>query len=435
MAEFTILKEDIRGRIVQPSDVHKYDLEIKKLWNACLHIKRPIALVQPREKDDVAKTVKFCVDNKLDICVCCGGTTEVAVQDNAVLIDLSLMCDVIVDVDNMTAVVEGGALVADVDQTLHKHGLVTPLGSFSKLGVAGMTLRGGFGFLTKCYGVTSDSVLEYELVTASGEVIKVNAEENQDLFWGMKGFGTKYGIVTSMKFKVYRMPDLIVGGTLYYPLSRAKEVVKTLLDYYERRNDNCLSFHAKCFVLPIGPEVLIKLHYNGSVTTGGEIVQDIEDLTHPIKNTCRPIAHCDFQSQGDEMLPSGKYCCAAPGACLSELKDEVVDLLIDGIQNVPDQKRSFTGTYVSIFALAAKSNKNLADGTSSYPFPGTLRFFLGMNGATDKEKNVDALKQWMKEVFSGIHNYGLPPFGGKPEEPEKRLKQLKLRYDPQNIFH
>ncbi|XP_031567546.1 FAD-linked oxidoreductase DDB_G0289697-like [Actinia tenebrosa] len=435
MADFSFLKKSIQGKIVEPSDGKKYDNEIKKVWNACLYDKRPLAFVKVKGKDDVAKTVKFCVRKQLDLCVSCGGTSDFVIADDAVIIDLSMMKRIKIDKTKKTAKVEGGVIVSDVDEALQERGFILPLGSFSKLGVAGMTLMGGLGFTTRSYGITSDNVLEYELVTANGNVIKVSDKDNENLFWGMKGSGFNFGVVTSIAFQVFEMPSLIVGGIMYYQISRAKEVIHAFRRYYAELNDNKLCLYMLLHMKPTGPELLIRLHYNGALRKGGEIVQDLQDLTRPYKNTCHPIPHCEFQKQGDLLLPRGRFQQGSVGHFLPELKDEVVDNLIDGIHKVPGDFNSYTDTIIYITTTGGKANEVELE-TSSFPFRGNACYWIGMNGTTNDANNMDALEQWVSSVQDINAPYGIAPYsGGDAEQALEKLKQLKQQYDPENLFH
>ncbi|XP_028513724.1 FAD-linked oxidoreductase DDB_G0289697 isoform X2 [Exaiptasia diaphana] len=433
---FSDLEQDIKGKIVTASDEFAYENEVNKSWNAVNRNRRPLAFVKVKGKEDVKKIVRFCAKHELEVCVYNGGTSAFCMKDEAVVIDLSTMCNVQVDAENKTAIIEGGAKVADVNEALGRHDFVIPLGSFSQLGVAGMTLNtGGQGFLSKRFGMTCDNVLEFDLVLASGELIKVSADEHPELFWGMKGHGSSFGIVTSMKFQLNVMSSQVVAGSMYFPFSRAKDVVKMSRDYSVEADDNCLSFYMLIHIGPTGPEMIVRVHYSGTLRRGGEIVQDLVDLTHPYKFSCGPVNHCDFQKQGDLLLPSGRFNYNVPGHILSELKDVIIDNIFSCVEDIGTD-HFLAGTIVYMAENFGGKDCEVGYEESSFPFRNNARYWIGINASTKKEENFEAVKDWGNHFQDINSEYGIPPFdGGDAEQIMDKLKRLKQQYDPNNMFH
>src|SRR5215469_12339963 len=193
------LKSKIKGQIVQPTD-SSYD-QVRQIWNAMID-RRPALIVRCAEAGDVPPAIAFARDNRLEVSIRGAGHNIAgnALCDNGLMIDFSTMRNVRVDVAKKRAYVEPGAILADFDEAVQSHGLATPLGINSTTGVAGLTLGGGFGWLTRKYGMTVDNLVSAELVTADGQTIRASEKENVDLFWAIRGGGGNFGVVTQFEF-------------------------------------------------------------------------------------------------------------------------------------------------------------------------------------------------------------------------------------------
>ena len=224
------LKSKIRGQIVPPTD-SSYD-QVRQIWNAMID-RRPALIVRCAEAGDVPPAIAFARDNRLEVSIRGAGHNIAgnALCDNGLMIDFSTMRNVRVDVAKKRAYVEPGAILADFDEAAQSHGLATPLGINSTTGVAGLTLGGGFGWLTRKYGMTVDNLVSVEVVTANGKRIRASENENADLFWALRGGGGNFGVATQFEFKLHEVGPEILAGLIVFPFDQAKQVLRQYREF------------------------------------------------------------------------------------------------------------------------------------------------------------------------------------------------------------
>ncbi len=214
----------LQGELLTP-DQPAYE-EARQIWNAMIE-RRPAAILRCSGVDDIAHAVNFARTHNLLTSVRGGGHNIAgsALCEQGLMIDLSQMKSVQIDPDQRTAQVEPGATLADFDREAQKHGLATPLGINSTTGVAGLTLGGGFGWLTRKYGVTVDNLIGAELITANGQRVRASEQENADLFWGIRGGGGNFGIVTRFEFRLHPVGPEVTAGLVVFPFDQASAVL------------------------------------------------------------------------------------------------------------------------------------------------------------------------------------------------------------------
>src|SRR6266545_8369515 len=230
------LKNSLRGEILLPGD-GAYE-SARKIWNAMVD-KRPELIARCATTSDVVHAVNFARDNGLLLTVR-GGEHNIAgnaVCDDGIVIDLSQMKAASVDADKRRVTIEGGATLADLDAATQAHGLATPVGINSTTGVAGLTLGGGFGWISRKYGLTIDNLLSAEMVTAAGERVTATASQNPDLFWAIRGGGGNFGIVTSFEFRLHAIGTEVLSGLIVHPLSAARDVLRFYRDFSSKAPD------------------------------------------------------------------------------------------------------------------------------------------------------------------------------------------------------
>ncbi|MDQ2965797.1 MAG: FAD-dependent oxidoreductase, partial [Chloroflexota bacterium] len=213
------LRKTFDGELIGPAD-SAYDTA-RRAWNGMID-RHPALIVQPRGAADVAAAVRFGRKHALELSVKCGGhgTSGQSVTDGGLVVDLALMRGVRVDPSARRAWVQGGCLLRDVDREAQIHGLATTGGVVSHTGVGGLTLGGGYGYLGRRFGLACDNVRSAEVVTATGEVLVASADENQDLYWGIRGGGGNFGVVTSFEFELHPFGPDILSVDLAYPIDR-----------------------------------------------------------------------------------------------------------------------------------------------------------------------------------------------------------------------
>ena len=224
------LRRRVKGQIVLPSDP-SYD-EVREIWNAMIE-RRPALIVRCAEADDVPHAILFARENGLEISVRGGGHNIAgnALCENGVMIDFSTMRKVRVDAEKRRAYVEPGATLADFDGAVQAHGLATPVGINSTTGIAGLTLGGGFGWLTRKYGMTVDNLVSADLITADGKRIRASESENADLFWAIRGGGGNFAIVTQFEFNLHEVGPEILAGLIVFPFEQAKQVLRRYREF------------------------------------------------------------------------------------------------------------------------------------------------------------------------------------------------------------
>src|ERR1700716_421262 len=233
-------QSDFHGQVIQPGDAG-YDTA-RRVWNASID-KHPGLIARCLGTADIAQAVKFARANDLLVAVRSGGHNVAgrALCDDGVVIDLSAMKGIFVDPQLRTLRVQAGATLGDVDRETHMHGLAVPTGVVSKTGIAGLTLGGGVGWLVRKYGLTCDNVLSCEVVTAEGEIVTANAEINAGLFWGLRGGGGNFGIVTSFLFQAHPV-STVLGGVIIHPRDHAAALFRYYRDFMASAPDELTAY-------------------------------------------------------------------------------------------------------------------------------------------------------------------------------------------------
>jgi FAD/FMN-containing dehydrogenase len=441
------LREGLKGDAYVPGD-EGYD-EARAAWNLNAH-QHPAVVVMAEGAADVLAAVRLARDEGLGVGVMATGHGVAAPCDGGVLINTSRMRGVYVDPEARTARVEAGAKWADVVPDAAAHGLAGLQGSTSRVGVVGYTMGGGFGWLGRKYGFAADSIKEADVVTADGELIKVNAYENADLYWALKGGGGNFGIVTSLEFALYPVTH-VYGGNLFYPVEQAGEVLDLYSRWSEDLPDEVTSAVAFLNVPPMPdiPEPLrgrsvisARFCYTGEdlEDKGEELLRPWRELGEPIMDTfgVMPCTMMDMISM-DPVDPLGAY---GHSEMLHDLSPEtqkmIVELAISDSLLILLELRQLGG------ALERSTADLNPMGRSD------ARFILNGIGATFTPEMAQAVQAYLAYVAETVkpHTSGTQYVnftdldGATPErvkaaysrEDWERLVDLKDRRDPQNLF-
>ena len=441
------LEGALRGRCIRP-EASDYD-EARTIWNATID-RRPALIVRCADARDVVVALRFAHEHDLVVSVRGGGHNIAgnAVCDGGLMIDLSHMRQVRVDAAKRTAHVQPGTTLAEVDAATQAVGLATPLGINSTTGVAGLTLGGGFGWLSRKHGLTIDNLVSAEIVLASGEVRKTSATRHPDLFWAIRGGGGNFGIVTSFEFALHPVGPTVLAGLVVHPLDAAGDVLRFYRDYVATTPDEFACWAVMRLAPPLpflpvewhGRGVLVRaMCHAGSRDEGERVAQPLRAFGQPIADVVGPQPFAAWQAAFDPLLTPGmrNYWKSHDFA---EVSDGLIDMLLAAARRIPDPQ--------SEIFLA-----QLGGAVSRVPVEATAythrdaQFVVNAHGRWADAAHDDAVIGWTRGLANAIAPFAT---GGAyvnfltEEEGERvravygrnydRLVALKRTYDPANQF-
>jgi len=319
------LSARLSGTVIRRGDT-SYD-EARKVWNGMID-RSPALIARCSSIADVVAAVNFAREHGLLVAVRGGGHNAGGLGscDDGLVIDLSGMRGVAVDAARRIARVQGGARWREFDAATHPHGLATTGGLISTTGVGGLTLGGGLGWLMRSYGLAADNVVGVEIVTADGQVLRADATENPDLFWGVRGGGGNFGVVTTFEFRLHPV-STVYGGMLVFPVARAPEVLRRYRDLASSAGDELTTF-AGLMTSPDGiPIVAVISCYNGPAAMGEKAIRPLRDLG-PVADQVAEMPYPAIQSMLDDGFPPGLQVYWRSDF-LSGLPDDAIDTLCD----------------------------------------------------------------------------------------------------------
>jgi len=432
------LKASLRGELLLPSDA-SYD-ETRKVWNGMIR-KRPALIVRCAGVADVINTVKFARDHDLLVSVRGGGHNIAgkAVCNGGLMIDLSRMRSVHVDPVKKTARVEGGVTLGDLDHETQAFGLATTTGVVTHTGMAGLTLGGGIGRIGRKYGLACDNLLSVDIVIASGQFLRASTTENPDLFWGLKGGGGNFGIVTALEYQLHPVGPVVLGGVVIHPFEKAREALKFYSEYSRMAPDE-LAADAILLTLPQGERAIaISICYIGSFEEGERVLQPLRRLGPPLADQIGPIAYTTLQAAGDAFFPIGLHYYWKTHF-MTEISDEAIDATVYYFATIPSPRsivvfQQYGGAVSRVGRFATAFSHREAQ----YDFIPTSIW----TDPTESEKQMDWVRKFwdtMKPFSTGgeyVNNLG--------EEEEDRVRAaygdnyaqlvaLKKKFDPTNFF-
>ena len=441
------LRKDLRGRLLTRGAVG-YD-EARAVWNAMID-RRPALIAQCADTNDVVEAVRFARESSLLTSVRGGGHNIAgnAVNDDGLVIDLSPMRSVIVDPVARTVRVGGGATLGDVDKATQEHGLATSLGVNSTTGVAGLTLGGGFGWLSRRFGLSSDNLRSAQVVTADGKLVRASADENPDLFWGLRGGGGNFGVVTSFEFALHSVGPTVLAGLIVHPLDDAKEVLRFFRSFAPETPDefSTLVVMRKAPPLPFlpaewhGREVLVlAVCYSGDMADGERIFKPLRQFGQPIADVIGPQPFAAWQTILDPLLTPGMRNYWKSHDFLG-LDDGLIDVLTDFARRIPDPNSEI------LFAQLGGAVNRLTNSDSAYGRR-DAQYLMNVHGRWADRSGDEKGIGWARELFNAAAPYSTGSvyvnFLSSDDESRvraaygsnyERLVALKNRYDPTNLF-
>jgi FAD/FMN-containing dehydrogenase len=442
------LRDSVNGEVVVPGDP-TYD-EARKIWNGMID-RHPAGVVSCTSPADVAASVSFAAENGLLVAVRCGGhsTPGYSTCDGGIVIDLRPLNHVEVDAEARTARVGGGAVWAELDAAAQEHGLAVTGGRVSDTGVGGLALGSGSGWLERMYGFTCESLISAQVVTAAGELVTASASENPDLFWGLRGGGGNFGVVTEFVFALHPVGPLLTAGMLLWPRAQAREVIRFYRDFMAEASDEVAGGVALLTAppLPFVPEdvqgkpvVGVIYCYVGDVEAGEAAARPLRDFGSPAMDLIQPMPYVALQSMLDPGNPRGIHEYFKVD-WLATLPDEAIDTVVNEGERLPAP----FGQLILAPMGSAVSRSSGKDMALTVPDARWMYFCLALwMDPTEDDTN----KAWARGFAAAMKPFGLgtafsnfiePDEGDRlrasfGEEKYARLIEVKRRWDPQNLF-
>ena len=436
----------LRGKAIRPSD-EAYDAA-RRVYNAMIDC-RPRLVVKCADVADVIRCVNFARDEGLAPAVRCGshsvpgfGTCE-----GGLVIDLSGMKGVRVDPVRRIARVEGGCTWADVDHATHVFGLATPGGVISTTGVGGLTLGGGFRYLTRRYGLSCDNVISADVVTADGRMLTASATENQDLFWAIRGGGGNFGIVTSFEFRLHPVSTVYAGPVLY-PLEKGAEALRFFAAFMAGAPRELSAFFAY-LIVPPGPPFPEQLHgktmcgivyvYSGDPEKGEQLTRPLREFGPPAFALGHPAPYPAVQSMFDALLPHGLYH-YWKADFVNDLSEQVIAEHVRYGPQIPT-----VNSAVHIYPLDGAVH-DLASDETAFAYR-EVKFAHILAAISPEPAHMPQYRDWVRSYWSALHPHsaggayvnflmdeGDDRIAGSYRGNYARLAGIKGKYDPRNLF-
>jgi FAD/FMN-containing dehydrogenase len=441
------LGNEFAGELIGPEDAG-YE-EARKVYNAMID-RRPALVARAAGPDDVAKLVAFARQRELLLAVRGGGHNGAGLGtcDDGVVIDLSLLREVQVDPDARTVRVGAGCTWGEVDRATNDHGLATPSGIISTTGVGGLTLGGGVGHLTRKFGLTSDNLLEAEMVLASGERVRVSGDEHPDLNWAIRGGGGNFGVVTSFLFRLHEV-GTIFGGPTFWPVESAAEVLSEYREFLPntpRELNGFFAFH----IVPPAPPFPEEIHlrkvcgvvwcYLGGEEEAAKAMAPLLDaLPEPLLHGVHDMPHSALQSAFDGVYPPGDQWYWRADF-VKEIPDEAVETHAKFGADVPTMQ-----SLMHLYPIdGAAHDLSSSDTAWSYRDANWATTYAGVD---PDPANVGAIRKWSIDYFDALHPFsagggyvnmmmdeGQERVRASYRDNYDRLARVKATYDPDNLF-
>lgn len=446
--EVTDLATQLQGELVRPGDT-AYD-QARRVWNGSIN-RLPGLIARCASRDDVIAAVRFARRNNILVAVRGGGHSFPghSVCDDGLVIDLSLMNGIRVDPDTRTARVQAGALLGDLDRATQQHGLAVPSGIVTHTGVAGLTLGGGLGWLMRKYGLSVDQLLSVDLVTADGGLVRASDTENPELFWGVRGGGGNFGIVTEFEFRLNPVGPIVMAGPVFWSGADSAKVLRFYREWIAEVPDELMTMvvHRRAADVPYipaelrgKPVVAVVSCYAGAVDEGEKVLRPLKEFGSPVLDLCRPKPFLEHQSMFDASYPSGWWYYMR--ACdVAELTDEVIDITVEHATAITSPLTAFPiWQGGGAMARVAEDDTAFHGRTAGHTF--------NINAATENADGFERERDWVRSFWSDLAPFHTSVYVNfLMDEGEERVRQaygeakyarlraLKRAWDPENFFH
>lgn len=431
------LRQAIRGDLILPDDP-SYD-QARRVWNGMVD-KRPAAVFHCAESSDVVTAVNFARSQGFLVAVRAGGHNVAgsSVCDGGVVIDVSRMKRIEVDPIRRVARAEAGLNLGEFDAATQVHGLATTMGVNADTGIAGLTLGGGFGKLGRKHGLSCDNLVAVEIVTADGRLLTANAAEYADLFWGIRGGGGNFGIVTTFEYKLHPVGPLLIAGSMLYRYEEARDAMRFYHAFSSGAPDE-LSLDAALVTAPSGERFFsISACYIGPLDEGQQIIQPLREYGTPVECQIAPVPYVQIQSAGDSLFPRGRrYYWKAQ--FMREIADQAIDAMLAAYMTAPRESLLVLQQVGGAISRVPMDETPYANRDALYDcFPISI-----WDNPSDDETHI----RWARDLWDAMRPFstggvyannlgeeGIDRVLAAYGENYPRLAALKNKYDPTNLF-
>jgi FAD/FMN-containing dehydrogenase len=441
------LASGFRGELVLPTDA-TYEVH-RAVWNGSIN-RFPAVIARCAGVADVIEAVRFARRTGLTAAVRSGGHSfpGLSVCDGGVVIDLSLMNGVRVDLASRTVRAQAGIRLGELDRETQAFGLAVPAGIVTHTGLAGLTLGGGIGWLMRKYGLTIDQLISADVVTASGDVLTASDRENPDLFWGLRGGGGNFGIVTEFEFRLNPVGPEVLAGPIIWPMEQSADVLRFYRDWITDVADDLTTIVVHRMAPPLEvipselhgrPIVTVICCYAGSVEDGEKVIRPMREFGSPLLDLCAPKPFVDHQAMFDPSFPEGWWYYFR--SCnVAALTDPVIDITAERAQQTTSSLTAFP-----IFQLGGAISR-VSDDETAYHGRRAAHTF-NINATTASSDGFAEEREWSRSFWTALSPYHSSVYVNfLMEEGQQRvrdaygaakydrLRLLKQQYDPDNFF-
>ena len=426
----------LRGDVLLRGDPD-YD-RTRRVWNGMFD-KHPALIACCTGASDVRRAVDFAREHRLLTAVRAGGhsVSGKSTCDGGLVIDLQQMQGVRVDPKAQRAYLQAGSRLGLLDHETTAHKLATTAGTYSITGAAGLTLGGGFGRLGRRFGLACDNVASFDVVTADGQFVRASDDENADLFWGLRGGGGNFGVVTAIEYRLHPMDPTILGGYVFWPFDQARDATRHFRDL-------AMAAPEVVNLLPVwlwqdgAPMFAVEVCWSGAHGPGEEFLKKLSAFGKPADVSIKPMPYVQIQSWGDSDAPVGIHAYAKNGF-VGELTDDGIDLMLDVFRRTP-------GLYDMFMDHCGGAYSRMAPDATAFPRR-DMNFVLAIwsgwksgEGADEKVAQMRAIWRELEPLTQGFYINYVGTDTAAPRDREnyggnyERLVALKAKYDPTNLF-